>query len=190
MDDLHLLTLLAVRLRSRGNVEAVRLTVGDLVGDAAITIDVAFESARGLEQVRIRGEEERISLTEAGIAELAAYLAADTDVAGRADLTTAYEAFLPTNRDFLAACVGWQDGGADLADLAEVVARLGPVLDRLSELRSRFSSYPTRFDAALGEAETDPRWVDSPRFDSIHTIWFELHEHLLATLGRDRAGER
>ena len=26
--------------------------------------------------------------------------------------------------------------------------------------------------------------------DSVHTIWFEFHEHLLATLGRDRTSER
>jgi len=190
MDDLHLLTLLAVRLRGRGDAEAVRSTVGDLVGDASVSIGVAMESATGLEQVRTRGDEGRVSLTEAGRAELDAYLAADTDVAGRADLVTVYEAFLPTNRDFLGACVGWQDGDVDLADLADIVARLDPILDRLIELRTRFSSYQPRFEAALDQSATDPRWVDSPRFDSIHTIWFELHEHLLATLGRDRTSER
>jgi hypothetical protein len=28
--------------------------------------------------------------------------------------------------------------------------------------------------------------VDSPLIDSFHTVWFELHEHLLATLGIER----
>ena len=35
----------------------------------------------------------------------------------------------------------------------------------------------------------DAEWITSPTRDSIHTIWFELHEHLLATLGRDRTTE-
>lgn len=190
MDDLHLLTLLAVRLRSRGNAEAVRLTVADLVGDAAVAIDAALAEALERDQVRLRGDEDRVSLTGAGEAELAAYLAADTHHAGRAQLTTAYEAFMPTNRDFLAACVGWQDGDVDVPDLAKIVVSLGPILERLREIRTRFASYEDRFEAALAEASIDPRWVDSPSLDSVHTVWFELHEHLLATLGRDRTSER
>lgn len=189
MDDLRLLTLLAVRLRSRGNAEAVRLTAGDLVGDASVVVENELAAALRVDQVRVRGDEGRVSLTSAGEAELAAYLSADTDAA-RADLTTAYEAFLPVNREFLAASVGWQDGDVDLIDLADLVSRLDPVLDRLTELRTRFVSYQPRFDAALDQAGTDPRWVDSPSLDSVHTVWFELHEHLLATLGRDRAAER
>ena len=29
-------------------------------------------------------------------------------------------------------------------------------------------------------------WVDRPRADSFHTVWFELHEDLLATLALSR----
>jgi hypothetical protein len=190
MDDLHLLTLLAVRLRSRGDAEAVRLTVGDLVGDASVAIEQTLAAAFALEQLRTRGEERRVSLTAAGAVELAAYLAADTETAGRAELTTAYEAFLPLNREFLAACVGWQDGDVDIDDLSEIVRAAGPVLKRLRELRTRFALYGPRFDEALEQAVTDPRWIDSPLLDSVHTVWFELHEHLLASLGRDRSSER
>ncbi len=188
MDDLQLLTLLAVRLRSRGDAEAVRLTVGDLVGDASVAIDDELAGAVRLEQVRIRGGEGRISLTSAGQAELAAYLARDDGA--RAEITTAYEAFLPINRAFLAGCVGWQDGDVDLHELVRLIVELTPVLDALTEARPRFGSYASRFEAALDEAQLDPRWVDSPSLDSVHTVWFELHEHLLATLGRDRSGER
>ena len=36
------------------------------------------------------------------------------------------------------------------------------------------------------------KWVDEPKIDSCHTVWFELREdlHLLATLGLERGGER
>ena len=32
-------------------------------------------------------------------------------------------------------------------------------------------------------------WFDKPLTDSYHTVWFELHEDLLATLGLERATE-
>lgn len=190
-DSLDLLTLLAVRLRSRGTSETVTVTVGDLTH--TVTDDEVEEllaAAIGLDQVRRRGEEGRHSLTPAGEAELAALLAADLDGPSRAEVTTAYEAFLPLNRRFLAACVGWQDGPAGLDEFIDLIGLLEPALDALSAIRNRFASYSPRLAAALTEAATDPRWIDSPTRDSVHTVWFELHEHLLATLGKTRADER
>ena len=35
----------------------------------------------------------------------------------------------------------------------------------------------------------DGRYVASPRVDSYHGIWFELHEDLIALAGRTRAAE-
>ena len=69
---------------------------------------------------------------------------------------------------------------------------LGAVLSpaALSSQLSRFDGYAKRFAVALGSAVADPHWIASPSVDSVHTIWFELHEHLLATLGRSRADER
>ena len=32
-------------------------------------------------------------------------------------------------------------------------------------------------------------WFTKPVIDSYHTVWFELHEDLLATLGIERASE-
>ena len=32
-------------------------------------------------------------------------------------------------------------------------------------------------------------WIAKPTVDSYHGVWFELHEHLLVTLDRDRATE-
>ena len=93
-------------------------------------------------------------------------------------------------RRFLAACVGWQDDPAGLDEFIDLIGLLGPVLDALAEVRTRFASYSPRLAAALGEATTDPRWIDSPTRDSVHTVWFELHEHLLATLGKTRVDER
>ena len=35
----------------------------------------------------------------------------------------------------------------------------------------------------------DQRYVASPRVDSYHGIWFELHEDLIQLAGRNRADE-
>lgn len=190
-DALDLLTLLAVRLRSRGTSEAVMATVADLAGENdEETVARTLADAAELEQVRVRGDERRHSLTPAGEAELAALLAAELDGQSRAKITTAYEAFLPLNRRFLAACVGWQDDPVGLDEFIELIDELTPVTDALTETRRRFGSYSPRMTAALVEAVGDPRWIDSPSRDSVHTVWFELHEHLLATLGRSRTDER
>lgn len=71
-----------------------------------------------------------------------------------------------------------------------LVAALRPVLDALAGRLARFSRYAKRLDRAVDRSVGDPAWLESPALDSIHTVWFELHEHLLATLGRDRTQER
>ncbi len=185
MTDPQILLLLSARLRGRGAAEALEETFVGLGGDGVVFPSL-LEEAERLEQIRSRGEEQRRSLTDAGVAELAAHLAAEADRVGRADLVTAYEAFLPLNRAFLAAL----SAEAETTELAVLVHRLAPVLGALADQLPRFSGYRARFDRALRRAETDPVWVASPRVDSVHTVWFELHEHLLATLGRDRSRER
>ena len=181
-----IIVLLAVRLRSRASRDAIQAIDALLGGDPA-TFDVRLAAAEGLDQVRVRGEERRRSLTGAGEAELAAHLGAETDAVGRADLTTAYEAFLPLNRAFLAAV---QMPAVPIEALEEMVRDLEPILDALTGALPRFEAYRSRFETALGLATMDPEWIAAPSRDSIHTIWFELHEHLLATLGRDRTAER
>ncbi len=39
----------------------------------------------------------------------------------------------------------------------------------------------------MTEGERD--WFTKPTIDSYHSVWFELHEDLLATLGLERAKE-
>jgi len=40
--------------------------------------------------------------------------------------------------------------------------------------------------AAAGRLTLPRRWVDAIGIDSCHTVWFQLHEDLLATLGIPR----
>ena len=51
----------------------------------------------------------------------------------------------------------------------------------------RFGGYGDRFAAALAQVDRGQRrYVDEPGLDSAHTVWFQLHEDLLATLNLSR----
>ena len=60
----------------------------------------------------------------------------------------------------------------------------------LSKLLARFATYGPRLRSALQRVENgDVDWFTKPMIDSYHTVWFELHEDLLATLGIERSKE-
>jgi hypothetical protein len=105
------------------------------------------------------------------------------------------------NREVLRVCTDWQvrPGGApnDHTDTAydwSVIDRLealddraGPLLRRLAGADSRFGGYCGRLRAARRRVVDGERdWLTSPRVDSYHTVWMELHEALLAALGLER----
>lgn len=112
--------------------------------------------------------------------------------------------FDATNTQFLEAMTSWQQvnvGGRmvtnDHSDaqyddkvvtrLQKLVARLDPLLEALSEHDARFALYGRRFDEAVDGVDAGRQeLVAAPTEDSIHTIWHELHEDLLRTLGQDR----
>lgn len=149
------------------------------------------------------------SLTASGRCRGEELLAEEVDALGaRGALESAYEGFLLLNGEILGVCTDWQvvRGGApnvlndhsDSSYDSEVLARLESLHDRatsvlapLEEALTRFRGYRPRLGTALRRAlggEVD--WVTRPMIDSYHTVWFELHEDLLASLGRQRQDER
>ena len=69
------------------------------------------------------------------------------------------------------------------ADATAWLAPLEPALPRLGD-------YGVRLSRALEAAQSgDGRYVASPRVDSYHGIWFELHEDLIQLAGRTREEE-
>jgi len=111
------------------------------------------------------------------------------------------------NRRVLQVCSDWQvrtvDGHAVRNDHEDVewdravIERLAtlhqqaqPILARLTTALPRFSSYEPRLTRAVTQVMAgDVQWFTAPGIDSFHTIWFELHEDLLITLGRRRIDE-
>ena len=114
-----------------------------------------------------------------------------------------YESFGPLNREVLRVCTDWQvrPGGApnDHVDaaydwsvidrLTAVDERAGPLLRRLGRSVPHFAPYRERLRTAQRRVVDGERdWFTSPRVDSYHTVWMELHEDLLAALGLEREG--
>jgi hypothetical protein len=179
----------------------VGLPVGEVERLLADAVDDGFARHRS-------GARPGWSLTDEGRKEGERLLADELDRSGRrGDVTDAYRRFLPLNRRLLEVCTAWQvvdpatgaindHGDADY-DRA-VVARLGeidrgvqPICARLGTWFDRFSGYGRRLRSARERVEAgDVDWFTRPTIDSYHTVWFELHEDLLATLGLDRTSER
>jgi len=114
-----------------------------------------------------------------------------------------YERFVPLNTELLKICTAWQlrdDGSVNdhadraydfrvLEQLDKLHERVAPLLHRLGESVPRFSGYATRLADALDRIATDRQWMASPRCDSYHTVWMQMHEDLLEAIGADRADE-
>ena len=77
-----------------------------------------------------------------------------------------------------------------VADLARLHERAEPVVDDLAGALDRYRTYGPACATPSTEVEAgDGDWFTKPMMPSFHTVWFELHEDLLATLGLDRSAE-
>jgi hypothetical protein len=202
---LGLLALHAVRLKGVADEQSVARRFG--LEEAAATellLDYqAFGWVTWSEFAGIGGW----SLTDAGRAENERQLAAELDqAAGREAIRETYLEFLPLNERLQQACTDWQLRPTAADSLAfndhtdphwdrQVIDQLGAVAqglhaisEQITAVLDRFHGYDTRFTAALHRVQAgDGTWVDRTSADSCHTVWFELHEDLIATLGAPRA---
>jgi len=143
-------------------------------------------------------------LTAAGREAAAALLAADAAAWGVADATAALDAFIVLDRRMKDVVTAWQVKGPDtLNDHADpgydavVIARLGDLhvdveawLTPLTARLPRLALYGARLSAAAAAAAAgNGKFIASPRVDSYHGAWFELHEDLIQLAGRTRADE-
>ena len=145
-------------------------------------------------------------LTDAGVARAAALLAEEREAWGQDQAGASLDAFVPLDHRMKDTVTAWQlrdpaaqvindhtDGDYDrqvldrLAELHnETVAWLTPLEQRLA----RLGDYRARLARALEQARAgDHKYVASPRVDSYHSIWFELHEDLIRLAGRSREDE-
>lgn len=140
--------------------------------------------------------------TPQGTAAAGDLLRLPADSEARAELDKLFDAFLPVNRRLRDVCSAWQsrsDGTPnDHTDAAyddavrdrldEVHSAIGPILRRLTAVAPRIGGYRARLQQALDKFDDgESSWLTSPLMDSYHTVWMQLHQELILTLGLTRA---
>lgn len=202
---LNLLTLHGLRLKGFAETAVVARLIDRPEPDVLSQLEEA--AADGF-AVHREGRLTGWTLTPAGRSQNERLLADELDqLRARDDVRSAYQRFLGLNGKMLAVCTRWQvrdlDGAKALNDhsdaaydtavideLAGLDDGVQPLCCELAERLVRFSHYAPRFTAALQKVRSgEHEWFTKPIVESYHTVWFELHEDLLATLGIDRASE-
>lgn len=203
--DPDLLVLLGLRLTSFGPTESVAEAAG--LTEAEVAPRLGDLADAGLAAFR-DGRRTGWMLTPAGRGEGERRLGAELDAAGaRGIVSEAYHRFLRVNQRLLDACTDWQlrevegasvindhaDGAYDervVTTLSELDTTIQPVLTDLANALERLGGYGPRLSSALAKVQGgDGDWFTKPTIGSYHTVWFELHENLLATLGIERGSE-
>jgi len=204
--DPRTLVLLGLRLKGFAGADVLAETTGLDVGTVETLLDDLM--AGELAVYREGGQASGFVLTATGRAAGTEALNAELAAGGARDaVQAAYDEFLGLNRDMLQLCTDWQvrdvDGEQVLNDHSdasydqEVLARLvgideqlNSVLVQLNGTLARYRAYGPRFQTALEKLlGGDLDYFTKPLIPSYHTVWFELHEDLLATLDIDRASE-
>jgi hypothetical protein len=134
-----------------------------------------------------------------------AYPTAFGDIRASQEVADAMEAFeTGVNKQVLALTTDWQTkevggervpndhadaeyDGAILDRLARVHEKTGKVLRPLAVADPLVDRFLDRIGHALTRAEGgETDYVSGVRVDSVHTVWFQMHEHLLRLTGRER----
>lgn len=203
--DTEFVVLHALRLKGFAETDTIAVSIERPVDAVAEILDRL--AAAGM-VLRRDGRVSGWALTSQGKERHACEVAAVMAVPDRrARLQAAYERFLPLNPRALAVCTDWQmqavngrpvlndhddpaHDAAVIARLAELDAEAQPLCAELAENVDWFACYGPRLANALARVQAgDVDWFTLPVIDSYHTVWFELHEDLLSTLGIERSKE-
>jgi hypothetical protein len=200
MLDPYQLTVHTLALRQLASPEQLAEVNGQPLPEVEANLEKA--AAEGV----VRAAKGNHMITPAGREFLAdVYPQAFADLRSSSAVSEAMEAFeTGVNKQVLTLTTDWQTkevGGDrvpndhDDADYdTAIVAKLGRVVDKTAKvLRPIADADPLvdrfleRIDTALTRAEGgETDYVSGVRVDSVHTVWFQMHEHLLRLTGRER----
>lgn len=200
MLDPDQLTLHALTLRQL----ATAAQISEITGQAEDTVEPALESA--VADGLVMAARGAYMITPAGRARLdEVYPIAFAELRASHDVAAAMDSFESgVNKQVLALTTEWQtvevDGAATPNDHSDpdydgrVLDRLGRVLEKTRKVLGPVAAadplvdrFADRLDAALTRAEGgETDYVSGVRVDSVHTVWFQMHEHLLRLTGRER----
>jgi pyruvate, orthophosphate dikinase len=177
-------------------------TANTVLGAEVESIRRAFEQyrAKGWLESTVRGWR----LTPAGRQAASTMVAQERTALDAATLTALYEEFCKANAELKATMTAWQlraDGTPNdhgdkaydqtvIARLSLLHARTQSIIERIARAAPRLAHYRRRLAHALEKArQGEAAYVARPIIDSYHTVWFELHEDLMAINGLTRAAE-
>jgi hypothetical protein len=191
-DDLGL--LMALRVQGIARAERASVATGcDVTRQLQTLVDADFAKER-------TGRVSGFTLTPAGVDRLEKLLA-DEGMRTSERLVDAYDKFLLLNKRVLRVCSDWQLRNGDepndhsdaeydetvLSRLEEIDKRAQPCVAELAACTSRFAPYGPRLAACVERLrEGEHEAFTGVRDESYHTVWFQLHQDLLLTLGLKR----
>ncbi len=184
-------------------------------GTAADLAPVLFSTAERVDPVLQRLADEGLLKLGGGTYRISddgrwaadALLAADRERLGVARATAALDHLVSLDRRIKEIVTAWQmrtvDGAPVLNDHSDAAYDSGVLADfaalhraaagwlgAISDAPAQLDRYLARLDrAAARVAEGEHVYLASPRVDSYHSIWFELHQELILLAGRTRADE-
>lgn len=199
MSDLP--ALMAIRVQGVSPPERLGLALAVPPEDAVIRAKALCEARLTAERTvgRICG----FALTPSGITALSDELTSE-GLAGDDALGEQYGRFCILNERFLRVASDWQvrrhgpiEVANDHADpdydqavidrLAEVHDRARVIVGRMADRAMRLDPYRGRLDHCLARVlDHDRSAFTAALAESYHTVWFELHQDLILTLGAER----
>ncbi|GAA3671818.1 hypothetical protein GCM10022267_68250 [Lentzea roselyniae] len=200
MSGPDLLVLHALRCVGTAGLERVAATTG--LSESDVESELIDLAVAGL--VTRFAEFGVWSLTETGRTADVERIIAELESAGaRPAVTKAFDGFLVLNPELLDLCTAWQLRSVDgvmiandhsdssydarvLDRFADFHGRATVVCAQLSSALPQFGRYRTRLAEALGRAGSGELEHVADSTASYHTVWAELHEDLLVTLGIPR----
>jgi len=186
IDERSFLILNALYLRKIADRDVLAECSGCSAGDVDTILDMA--AGTGL----VLGLGSQYVLTDEGRqAVLDYYEATYEDMRADPEIQNWYVRFETVNDRFLQLVSAWQNNGEGqdrvYDRLARTVERHVAALEQVADRLPRYRHYADRFRKSLDRVDSGQvEYVTSPTVDSLHNIWFEFHEDILALLGRPR----
>jgi hypothetical protein len=175
----------AVYLKKMATPEHVAEVTGIPLGDVA---HVLTDAAGDGSLIDLGGQ---FMLGEDGRARVLAFYAREYANARTTGAVSAwYDRFETVNAQFIGLVSEWQktDGDERVQErLVRLVERHVAALRVLAQEIPRYERYAARFERGLTNIDRGRReYVCTPAIDSVHNVWFEFHEDILAVVGRPR----
>jgi len=186
LDETTFCTLNAIYLKKMADAEHVAEVTGH---DVALTSRLLREQTEAGHLIAVEG---KYLMQPQGIEQvLTFYRETYTPLRSAGLVLDWYERFEHgLNLQFIKAVSDWQTSQGDeraQGRMLRIVERMIRALGELTPTIARYTGYVRRFEHSMALSDQGQRdYVCNPMLDSMHNVWFEFHEDILAVVGRPR----